>query len=281
MRENLKQIKQDYLRMLDDLTNSITGRQENQIHQYLERRTLLLPGQTGIQGTSHHGPYSNIIFSKFPLSGSFRRFPDFLFVTKTSAQATVVFIEIEDPSKKIFTGNDDFTSEFNHAFQQLQDWKIWFETDSNKSLLRQWLAEAIKHHMMSTLPMKAEYILIYGRRSEFEGHANKIRRLSEKSTYPYSVMSFDRLEPHPYFAGNITVRKDDNGYYAVEVSEEYEYDLLDYSYHKHIRNKEVAVSLNIYKNLTDKEQIIERIKLFEKMTDKEVRDYFYKMGSTS
>ena len=278
MNQDLELIRQDYLKELDKITNSNDGHQEEVIHKYLERRTWLLPALTGILKNNHHGPYCQIIFSKFQLTGSFRRIPDFLFVTKTSAQATVVFIEVEDPSKKIFTRTDDFTSEFNHAYQQLQDWKIWFESDSNKSLLRQWLCEGIKHLLMSTLPMKAEFILIYGRRSEFDGQANRMRRLTERNSHPYSVMSFDRLEPDLLYNGQITVRKDDNGYYAIEVDENYDYDIHDYNNHNHIKEKETAVKNNIYKSSENKKEVLDKINLFSKMKPDEVRDYFLNRG---
>ena len=55
--------------------------------------------------------------------------------------------------KKMFTENNDFNAEFNnHAFQQLEDWRIAFDEGNNKVVLRTELCRAIQHPLMQTLP---------------------------------------------------------------------------------------------------------------------------------
>jgi len=39
-----------------------------------------------------------------------------------------VLVEIEAPSRKLFTKNGDATADLNHAIQQVEDWLRWIET---------------------------------------------------------------------------------------------------------------------------------------------------------
>lgn len=239
-----QRVEKEYGDLLEELT--LNGGQEGVMHNYLEKRALLLPGLFGVYDSTNHGPFSELIFSKFQLNGNFRRIPDFVFVTKTSIQLQVVFIEIEDPSKKIFNQDDSFNAKFNEAYQQLEDWQQWFEDGTNQNILRQTLNSVISHPMMARLPMKAEYVLVYGRRSEYENMDNRIRRLNGKNKSPFKVMSFDRLKCSAYPSNLITVRLDQNGAHALHVDERYDYDYPTRSSHRAIKNKEEAVKLNEY-----------------------------------
>lgn len=276
--KDFDKIHKEYREILDTISQVASNQREKMMHEYLEGRALLLPGQNGLNSDSHHGPFASIFFSKLRLQGTFRRFPDFVFVTKTSVQLTVVFIEIEDPTKKFFNVNDDFTSDFNQALQQLEDWKIWLEDDANKTLLRKSLNQAIDHHMVGQLPIKAEFVLVYGRNSEYEGQANKIRRLTEKSKYPYAVMSYDRLHCSHYHSANITVRQDDNGFYAIEIDEDYNYNQINSSFHTHLRQKTDAVRKNKYKSDLQKENLIKEIELIDGMTSQERMNYYLRLN---
>jgi hypothetical protein len=263
----LQGINQEYKLLLDHLTQN-PGR-EKEMQEYLEKRTLLLPGIHGVYEETNHGIFSSIIFSQLRLAGLFTRVPDFVFVTKTSVQLQVVFIEIEDPAKKFFNKDNSFTSEFNKAFQQLEDWNIWFQDASNQQVLRNTLNLAINHHGMKTLPMKAEYVLVYGRNSEYENQQIRINRLSAKNNSPYKVMSYDRLSPYYLSDTFITVKKDDNGFYAIQVDENYLYDATMRGKHRHIADKKEAIENNQFMTDVKKAEVIKKVMFWDSLSDQE------------
>lgn len=261
-------VLQEYHKLLDELTKH--GGQEQKMHDYFEKRPLLLPGIYGVHEKTNHGVFGSKIFSKFQLNGGiFRRIPDFLFVTKTSIQLQVVFIEIEDPSKKIFTEKDYFNADFNQAYQQLEDWEQWFQHGTNQNVLRDSLNSVINHSMMATLPMKAEYVLVYGRRSEYENMNMRIQRLSQKNKSPFKVMSFDRLACASYTDELITIRLDQNGAHALQVDERYEYDFPNRALHRNIRGKDEAVIRNDFMNKGKKDELVRSIRYLDSLTDKQ------------
>jgi hypothetical protein len=268
-----QKIYSDYCKLLENLCNLGCDGGEKDMHAFLEKNSRLLPCNTGIRNDRHHGIVKGIVFSKLPLQGSFRRVPDFIFLTKTSVKSTIVFIEIEHPGKKIFTKTDDFTSQFNQAYQQLEDWKIWFEADNNKSILKGWIHEAIDDTFLAKLPIKAEFVLIYGRRKEFENMPNRIRRLEEKNKYPINVMSYDRLICDSFTNGYITIRKNENGYSAIAVDAEYDYFFPDHRAHGHFQEIEKAFIENEYKTDFNKRKNIERLHMLKSMTYEEARNW--------
>lgn len=262
-------VLEEYHELLDELTEA--GGQEQRIHEYFEKRPLLLPGIYGVHEKTNHGVFGHKIFSKFQLNGGiFRRIPDFLFVTKTSVQLQVVFIEIEDPSKKIFTEKDYFNADFNQAYQQLEDWEQWFQHGTNQTVLRDSLNSVIDHSMMARLPMKAEFVLVYGRRSEYENMNMRIQRLSQKNKAPFKVMSFDRLTCAPYTSDLITVRLDQNGAHALQVDERYEYEYTNRATHRNIQRKEEAVIRNEFISQERKDEIVKKIRHLDSLTDEQV-----------
>lgn len=270
-----KYITEEYRNLLDELSGS-SGR-EAEMHTFLLQRPSLLPGFYGLHEPAHHGVMSGIIFNKLPLQGIFKRVPDFLFVTKTSVQMQVVFIEIEDPSIKIFNKDDSFTKEFNHAFQQLEDWSSWFKQGSNQTILLQTLQGALQWPHMFETPAKPVFILISGRRSEYLNNQNRLRRLAEKNRDPYFTMSFDRLESCFQYDDLIVVKQSANGFEALHVDEFYNYSDTTRQIHGHIANKKDAVLRNVYMNESRKSQIVKDIDYWDAILDKNLHEHIFNL----
>lgn len=243
--------------------------QEQRVHDFFEKRAALLPGILGIKASAHHGPFKEIVFSKFQLPGTFRRVPDFLFVSKSSSEVTVVMIELEDPTKEMFNQDNTISQKFNLAYQQLEDWAAWIEEGSNKALLTSILNNAYNTPFISQLPMKVEYILIYGREDEFKGNDIRTKRRSQKKKNNIDIISFDSIKCAYYPENLITVRMGQNGVIALQVDERYKYDYVMRSNHQQIHEKNDAVQRNIYKSEKDKQRVIESIIKLDKLSDEE------------
>ncbi len=268
MPDKFKKINEEYIALIDEITAS-SIREEQRIQAFLERRPQFLPGLNGVHVHANHGVYCDLIFPKFPLNGTFNRVPDFMFVTKSSVEAQITFIEIEEPSKSFFTTSNDFTSEFNHAFQQLEDWKTWLENGNNGANLRTELTRAISHHMMNSIAIVFKFVLVYGRRSEYQDNEIRRNRISQRSRGAYQIMSFDRLEYADYNSNLICVKRNDAGYYATEVSEFYDYNYVTRSVHKNILNKQASVSSNSFMSNERKMELINKINQLDAMSDED------------
>jgi Shedu protein SduA, C-terminal len=72
---------------------------------------------------------ANALISKLPLGNDF--VTDFAFVEPTSGGTYLHLIEIESPKIKIFNADDHFSTKYNRAFQQVQDWANWAGRNSN------------------------------------------------------------------------------------------------------------------------------------------------------
>jgi hypothetical protein len=270
--KNFDQIQSEYSSLLDRMTEN--DEDEKIMHEYLEKRQLLLPGIMGSNEKYHHGTYGGFIFSEFSLFGSFNRRPDFMFVTKNSQSILINMIEIEKPSKKYFNLDDSFTKDFSGAYQQLEDWKIWCNDSNNTNTLRTWLLEIITHHLMGVLPIKYEYTLVYGRRNEYKDNKKRINRLNEKTKDPFVVMSFDRLNCFRFSSSFVTTKRKEDGFFAVQVDPDYRYDNFNYPMHKRLKNLVDAVNANEFMEPSRKKDLIDEITKVNKMSEEEAKDYF-------
>ena len=127
-------------------------------------------------------------------------------------------IEIEKPTKRIFTSKAVPTSEFTQARNQLAEWRTWFSRPENVQVFI--ASYGINERFRLGRQMELHMVLIYGRREEFENSA----RLSEQrgsllTGTDEELMSFDRLRCDPGLDEAITVRvKEPGRYEALSVS---------------------------------------------------------------
>lgn len=201
-------IKSDWRKLLDDYEAT----EEDVYQDFLEQHPCLVPGCSGMMGTSGHAPILDALFSQPKLPDFTCKIPDFMWIAKDSQSVYPILIEIEAPSKRWFNKGGDTTSHFNHAMGQLLEWKTWFANPLNR------IAFA-KHYDLNLefRHLKPHYVLIYGRRHE----ANRDKILAEKRQHlqhaDVTTMTFDRLEPNWTAHRFMSVRAKKNGYVARYV----------------------------------------------------------------
>lgn len=96
----------EYFDLLDQNLN------EQTYQKYLEDNPEFIPREF----IQNHGLHLSTVFRKFPLSSEY--IPDFLYVSKSSDDWNVVFIEIEKPSSKYFLNN---TTNFHNDGTNIYD----------------------------------------------------------------------------------------------------------------------------------------------------------------
>lgn len=179
-RDSLVEVEKEYRALLDQCA------EEQTYQHFIESNTQLIPREF----VMNHGVWCDLVFRKLRLGSSY--ICDFAFVTKSSLQWRLVLVEIERPDKTFFRGpslrlHPDFTA----ALEQVSDWRSFL-----KRSLVGFVAEALG--AIATFPQmvdpgEVKFILVYGRRSEFE--SNKMRRdkVAEQQREDLRIMSFDSL----------------------------------------------------------------------------------------
>ena len=175
---------------------------------------MLLPGAWTPGTKSGHPPLLCAAISQPLLPGLNARIPDFMWISTHSQMWYPTLIEIERPSKKVFTTKGVPSADFTHARNQLAQWRTWFSSPEN---VQQFIKSyGIPDWMRNTRQMKLHMILVYGRREEVRDAPELSRqRASLLTGSDEELMSFDRLAPDGELRDAITVRAADPGKYEA------------------------------------------------------------------
>ena len=191
--------------------------EEREVQTFLEKNPILLPGAWTPGTKSGHYPLHCAAISQPVLPGLKAKVPDFMWVSQHSLTWYPTLIEIEKPSKRIFTAKGIPSAEFTQARNQLAEWRTWFSKPEN---VQQLIASyGISDSFRFGRQMQLHMILVYGRREEFQGSAQlSEQRGSLLTGADEELMSFDRLAPDKDLFQAITVRATGNGrYQAIQI----------------------------------------------------------------
>lgn len=205
------------------LLNSAEGCDEPTIHNFLVKNPSWLPGARGMNIASDYAPHGWALLSESPLrewvsaDDSYcdavgTKIPDFIWLASDSNNFTPVLIEIESPCKKWFTDSGNPHHDLVQAMNQLAKWRAWFNQPANKIAF---CADFGMPHSYKNL--KPEFVLIYGRRKEFQGNPDLNRLRTQFEQEGQVVMTFDRLKAVRDCAGYICAAKTGQRYRALSV----------------------------------------------------------------
>ncbi len=178
---------------------------------FFERNPAYLPGAFEVLGESGHYPFMNCLISQPKISDERIRIPDFMWLANDSLSFCPVFIEIEKPSKKQFRQDEVNRAEFTQAYNQINEWRAILSTPSGQESFYDRFS--IDNRTRQKV-FKPQYVLVYGRRSEYENNEwlRKKRALIQQSDCV--IMSFDRLQASRDVFDLVTC-KVSNGIYNV------------------------------------------------------------------
>lgn len=179
--------QQEYEKLLENHPDD-----EKVFQQFFERNPSFMPGAFELGELSGHLPHLQCLISQPEIGATYTRKPDFLWLSQDSLTFAPVFIEIEKPSKKTFTRLRQTSADFTQAMDQILEWKSLLNTPESQ------IAFMKKYKLPQTLTTKAfkpQFILIYGRRSEYEGDEYLTRKRRELQREDVIIMSYDRLSP--------------------------------------------------------------------------------------
>lgn len=160
---------------------------ESEIQNFLEKYPHFLPGFTNY----HLGPAARAIVTKLSLGHDY--VTDFAFLAQNSMEVCLTAVEIESPTKKVFTKAGDFSSDYNKARQQVVDWVAW--ADSNKQQAFDCFGQLGTNLWNNRLSKRFQAYLVIGDSKEFTSKKEQERWIAESSqrSRGIEIMSYDRL----------------------------------------------------------------------------------------
>lgn len=210
-----EEYEQRVLAEWEALLNFTEGCDERRVHEFLVRHPSMVPGAYSVTGPSGHSPVPLALLSESPLTGLGMKVPDFIWLASDSSNFTPVFIEIESPCKRWFTQGHVPTHDLIQAVNQLAEWRAWLNRPENLAVFYENFE--IPDEMRRYLTFRPEFVLIYGRRREFNDRP-ELRRLREQfERQGQVVMTFDRLKPARDCQHYISATKRNGGYRAIAV----------------------------------------------------------------
>lgn len=177
------------------LLNRDPSPSESEVQQFLEMHPSLVPGAFGTNANPSGGPIYKAVITQAPLPSYNKRVTDFMWISRDSMNERPVLIEIEAPSKKYFTKDGVPTAEFTQAQNQIAEWKAYFNDLNNVELFKKFYG--IERYSGLGLRFSPSYILIYGRRSEFEGNKDLTAKRGILNLPDVHLISFDSLNFDP------------------------------------------------------------------------------------
>lgn len=123
-------------------------------------------------------------------------------MTKSSVSWNIVLVEIESPSKKLFSVNNGKltkTSEFNRAIEQIDDWKCYVK--DNLSSVRNIFKPLLGH--MGENPVNFKHLLVIGRRMS-ECSKFFSQKMDSLCTDTVHICTYDSMLSH-YDTGSATL----------------------------------------------------------------------------
>jgi hypothetical protein len=199
----------------DALLNSNEGCDERRIHQFLVSNPSFVPGARSMTGLSGHAPFPRALLSQSPLIGIGTKIPDFIWLAHDSGNFTPVLIEIESQCKTWFTDRGDPRHELTQAMNQLAHWRAWLNRPENVTSFYEHFH--VPEEMRRYLTFAPEFVLIYGRRREFDQTPELKRLRAQFERTGQTVMTFDRLEASRHCDGYICATKTSERYRALSV----------------------------------------------------------------
>lgn len=162
---------------------------EEDYQSFLEANPRFIPREF----VQNHGIHCSLIFKKLRLAENY--ITDFFYISKSSADWNIVFIEIEKPHSQYFkNGTDDFHKDFLTGLAQMNRWRAWAGELSNiQHLLNETLEPVWQPPIMRSNPVYPKYILITGRRDEFLGDKRRLRLIQSQEREDFKILSYDSL----------------------------------------------------------------------------------------
>ncbi len=162
---------------------------EQRYQHFLEENTSLIPREF----IQNHGVHFDLVFRKLSLAKDYS--PDFFYMAKSSADWHLVLVEIEKPQSRYFKdGSNDLHPDFHAGLDQIARWRAWFDNPSNALGFTDGTIAPIRvPESLRRNPCHVKYVLVHGRRSEFEGNEIRTGLIRSRENDDFHIVSYNSL----------------------------------------------------------------------------------------
>ena len=156
---------------------------EQSVQDFIEGNTILFHPPFEL----NHGVSSHQLISKFQLDTTL--ITDFAYLTKSSVVWWLVLVELEHPSKKIFTKNGVTSAEFNAAIHQVNTWRTFVKRNAGEVIRK---IDPLRKPLVRN-KIFFKYVLVIGRTTEFQGDQMKVDAFEELQRDDLRILTYDSL----------------------------------------------------------------------------------------
>lgn len=177
-------LREKFIALLDKQGN------EQEYQEFIEKNTALVPREF----IQNHGVHLDLVFRKLSLADDYTT--DFFYLSKSSADWNCILIEIEKPQSKYFKdASNKFHPDFQAALEQINSWRAWFSNRSNFDGFINGTISLLRGPVdwMWHNPCYIKYVLVHGRRNEFEENEIRRRLIRAQERDDFHILSYDSL----------------------------------------------------------------------------------------
>jgi len=162
---------------------------EQTYQSFIEQNTVLVPREF----VQNHGIHFDLVFRKISLAKDYA--PDFFYISKSSADWNLILIEIEKPHSRYFKEKSNHLHpDFLAGLDQIAKWRAWFDNAANMAgFIDGTVAPVRVPEGMRLNKCYVKYVLVHGRRAEFEGNATRRSLIKAREADDFKIISFDSL----------------------------------------------------------------------------------------
>lgn len=160
---------------------------EQDLQNFLEENTEFIPREF----VQNHGIHNNLVFRKLRIAENYTT--DFFYLSKSSGDWHCILVELEKPNSKYFRdGTNDLHPDFTSGLNQIDKWRAWFANGDNHQYFTNRTLSFIRQPLFEN-PCSIKYVLVTGRREEFENNGIRTALIRAKERDDFKIMSFDSL----------------------------------------------------------------------------------------
>ena len=176
--------------LINEFKILLEGNHREQAYQaFLENHPQLIPREF----IQNHGLHFDLVLRKLSLAKDYTT--DFFYLAKSSADWYCVLVEIEKPHSRYFKdGSNNFHADFFTALSQVNRWRAWFQNTSNmEGFINGTIRPLRVPEGMTRNPCYIKYVLVHGRRSEYEKNEQRAALIRGQERDDFRIMSYDSL----------------------------------------------------------------------------------------
>ena len=177
-----KKPEPDLIKRYEDLLARADASEQDYQEFIEDNTTLFYPAHE-----LNHGVHAGALISKLQLDTTLTT--DFAYLTKSSAVWWAVLVELEHPTKQLFTREGKASAQLNAAIHQVRTWRTLVKRRQSEMVAR---FDPLRKPLTRNKVL-FKYVLVIGRTTEFQADQAKVDAFEELQQDDFRVVTYDSL----------------------------------------------------------------------------------------